>query len=198
LNACANAFFFRWPGLRDHRFLLFLGRIDSKKGCDLLLNAFSTLARLHPQLHLVLAGPDQDGWQRKHEPMFWDPYAEGRIWWTGMLTGPAKWGAFAACEAFILPSHQENFGIAVVEALACGKPVLITHAINIAADLAADGAALVEDDTLQGTRNLLTRWIALTPEQRANMATAARNSFTTRYDMRMNAHAILRCFEDGP
>ena len=48
------------------------------------------------------------------------------VTFTGMLTGKPKWGAFAAAEAFILPSHQENFGIAVVEALACG----IRHDIN--------------------------------------------------------------------
>jgi glycosyltransferase involved in cell wall biosynthesis len=113
-----------------------------------------------------------------------------------MLTGDAKWGAFAASDAFILPSHQENFGIAVVEALACGKPVLIAQPVNISADLANDGCALVEEDTLNGTERLVTRWLALSPEQRAKMGERARKSFTTRYDMRMNAHAILQGFDN--
>ena len=49
-----------------------------------------------------------------------------RVTWPGMLRGDMKWGAFYAAEAFILPSHQENFGIAVAEALGCGRPVLIS------------------------------------------------------------------------
>jgi glycosyltransferase involved in cell wall biosynthesis len=242
LTACTDAFFDRCPAVKGKPFLLFLGRIDPKKGCDLLIHAFSTpnavISTDQPQnavistdqhqnavistdqrerrdpciwsdspikpahrdvhsddLHLILAGPDPLNWSNTLAELALAHGIEDRVHFPGMLTGPAKWGAFAACEAFILPSHQENFGIAVVEALACAKPVLITHPVNISAELAADGAALVEPDTLNGTTNLLTRWLALTPEQRANMATAARNSFITRYDMRMNANAILSCFE---
>ncbi len=84
-----------------------------------------------------------------------------------MVTGDAKWGAFFASEAFILPSHQENFGIAVAEALACGKPVLLADKVNIAEDIAEDGAGLMEMDTADGTLQLLERWIAMSPA-RAN------------------------------
>jgi glycosyltransferase involved in cell wall biosynthesis len=218
----SDTFFALCPALRGKSFLLFLGRIDPKKGCDLLIEAFAALkgtgfsphvehlpgtralapegtdASAMPDLHLVLAGPDPLNWSKTLDHLARTHGIEDRIHFPGMLRGPAKWGAFAACDAFILPSHQENFGIAVVEALACAKPVLITHPVNISAELAADGAALVEDDTLQGTTNLLTHWIALTPDDKANMAIAARNSFTTRYDMRRNAQDILRCFEECP
>jgi glycosyltransferase involved in cell wall biosynthesis len=112
-----------------------------------------------------------------------------------MLLGNAKWGAFAACEAFILPSHQENFGIAVVEALASGRPVLLTHPVNIAQDLSADGCALVEADTQDGVTRLLTRWLGLSPAEREGMGHRAKDSFLRRYDMRRNAEAILRVFE---
>jgi glycosyltransferase involved in cell wall biosynthesis len=219
LTACAEAFFDRCPTVRGKRFLLFLGRIDPKKGCDLLIEAFGALkgrgfspaikdfaniGALAPEgvdgsamqnLHVLIAGPDPLGWMVELDERVIDGGFRDSIYWSGMLQGDAKWGAFAACEAFILPSHQENFGIAVVEALACGKPVLITHPVNISADLAADGCALVEDDNLAGTMLLLTRWLQLTPEQKANMGERARRTFATRYDMRMNAAAILSCFE---
>lgn len=219
LTASTEAFYERCPAVRGKRFLLFLGRIDPKKGCDLLVEAFCALkgtgfspyvehlsekgalapegmgVSTPPDLHLVIAGPDPDNWGNtlRNQPTI--AALADRIHYPGMLTGPAKWGAFAASEAFILPSHQENFGIAVVEALACGKPVLITRPVNIAADLEADGCALVEDDTLRGTRNLLARWLSLTPTQKAAMSEAARTTFATRYDMRRNTHAILSCFE---
>ncbi len=143
-----------------------------------------------------MAGPDPGHWRERLEAIAAELGCADRIHWPGMLLGDAKWGAFAACEAFVLPSHQENFGVAVVEALASGRPVLLTDPVNISQDLAADGCALVEPDTQEGVRRLLTRWLALSPEQRAEMAERARESFVRRYDMRRNAEAILRVFED--
>ena len=78
-----------------------------------------------------------------------------------MLRGDPKWGALYGAEAFILPSHQENFGIAVADALSCGAIPLISDKVNIASDVAADGAAIVEPDTLDGTHRLLERFLAL-------------------------------------
>jgi len=118
-----------------------------------------------------------------------------RIHWPGMITDDAKWGAFFGCEAFILPSHQENFGIAVAEALACGKPVLLADKVNIAEEIAADGAGLMEPDTPEGTLALLRRWLTTTSEERERMATQAERSFHQRYDMRETAKTIIRLFE---
>lgn len=190
-----KAFHSKCPEVAGRRFLLFLGRINEKKGCDLLVHAFAKLSTLHPDLDLVMAGPDPGGWRQRLEVLAADCNAAHRIHWPGMLLGDAKWGAFAACEAFVLPSHQENFGVAVVEALASRRPVLLTHPVNISKDLAADGCALVEPDTQEGVTRLLTRWLALAPEQKGEMARRAGESFARRYDMRRNAEAILRVFE---
>ena len=78
-----------------------------------------------------------------------------RIHAVGMIEGDSKWGAFYGCEAFVLPSHQENFGISVVEALACGKPVLISNKVNIWREIVEGGAGIVEEDTLEGVGKLL-------------------------------------------
>ena len=142
-----------------------------------------------------MAGPDPGGWRERLQTLAANSGCTDRIHWPGLLLGDAKWGAFAACEAFVLPSHQENFGVAVVEALASGRPVLLTHPVNIAQDLEAAGCALVEQDTQEGITRLLTRWLVLTPSQQAEMASRAHDSFLRRYDMRRNAEAILRVFE---
>ena len=183
------------PELEGRRFLLFLGRIDRKKGCDLLIDAFAALRDRDPDLHLVMAGPDSSGWRVELQAAAERGGIASRVRWPGMLEGKAKWGAIEACEAFVLPSHQENFGIAVVEALVCGRPVLISNQINIAPDVVADGCALVESDTLTGTQNLLARWFALSPSERETMSVQARRSFASRYDMRRNAESIFRVFE---
>jgi glycosyltransferase involved in cell wall biosynthesis len=194
-SAVLAAFYAACPQIAGRRFLLFLGRINEKKGCDLLVQAFASLCAAHPDLHLVMAGPDPANWRERLEALACQSGCTDRIHWPGLLLGDAKWGAFAACEAFVLPSHQENFGVAVVEALASGRPVLLTHPVNIAQDLEADGCALVEPDTREGITRLLARWLALTPSQQADMGAHARDSFVRRYDMRRNAEAILRVFE---
>lgn len=177
-NAQTRTFLERFPECAGKRILLFLSRIHPKKGCDLLLRAFAQVAERDPSLHLVLAGPDSVGWKKELEAI---ASPAGRITWTGMLTGDLKWGAFHAAESFILPSHQENFGIAVVEALACGTPVLISNRINIWREIEADGAGWVAGDDEAGTGSLLTRWLALPAEEQRAFRERARRCFTTRF-----------------
>ena len=191
------AFFEKCPAVRDRRYLLFLGRIHRKKGCDLLIDAFAKVAASDPALELVMAGPDSQHWAAKLQQTAVRAGVAHRIHWPGMITGDAKWGAFYGSEAFILPSHQENFGIAVAEALGCGKPVLLADKVNIAEDIADDGAGLMELDTPEGTVRLLQRWIAMTVQERQEMADRAYQCFHTRYDMRENAKAIIRLFENA-
>ena len=190
-----RAFFARCPGAVNQRFLLFLGRIHRKKGCDMLIDAFARVAALDPDLHLVMAGPDQQHWRTRLETECLRHGISDRVHWPGMLRGDAKWGSFYAAEAFILPSHQENFGIAVAESLACSTPVLLADKVNIAQDIAEDGAGYVELDTPEGTVALLERWIATSPDEREAMAARARITFVHRYDMQENAKAIIRLFE---
>ncbi len=190
-----QCFFRRVPTVAGRRFLLFLGRIHQKKGCDMLLDAFAEIAAENPDLHLVMAGPDQQGWAADLRRTAEQHGIADRVHWPGMLRGEAKWGAFCASEAFILPSHQENFGIAVAEALACGTPVLLADKVNIAEEIATYGAGFVEPDTPAGTLRLLRRWLALPEADRAHMRQRATACFHERYDMRENAKTIIRLFE---
>ncbi|MDP9051815.1 MAG: glycosyltransferase [Acidobacteriota bacterium] len=114
--------------------------------------------------------------------------------WPGMLLGDAKWGAFYTSEAFILPSHQENFGISVAEALTCSRPVLLSDKVNSAPDIAADHAGLMQADTPEGTR-LIEEWFALSPAEYQLMLVRALDCFHRRSDMRENAKTVLRLFE---
>jgi glycosyltransferase involved in cell wall biosynthesis len=191
------------PQLHGRRYLLFLGRIHEKKGCDLLLRAFAKVAASQPEVDLVIAGSDQVGLQAQLQQLAGQLGIAGRVHWPGMIGGDVKWGALRACEAFVLPSHQENFGIAVVEALAAGRPVLISNQVNIWQEIECDKVGLVDDDTLEGTERLLRRWLEqLLPSEREAMTAQARPSFIKRYAMSRTALAINRIFtppelEDG-
>jgi len=184
------AFYAKMPQMREKRFLLFLSRIHEKKGCDLLIDAFASVASRDPGLHLVIAGPDQVGLQAKLQQQAKLLGIGDRVHWPGMLTGDAKFGAYCVAEAFVLPSHQENFGIVVAEALACGRPVLISDQINIWRDIVQDSVGFVAPDTLEGTRDLLERWLETPEEERLSMARRASVTFDARYSLRKSAEAI--------
>jgi glycosyltransferase involved in cell wall biosynthesis len=101
-----------------------------------------------------------------------------------------KWGAFYASEAYVLSSHQENFGIAIAEALGCGVPVLISDKVNIWREIEADGAGIVNSDTLAGTKESLKRWLALDETARQQMGANAKRSFEERFTVEAMAKSI--------
>lgn len=184
-------FFAQFPGLRGKRLFLFLSRIHPKKGCDLLIEAFAKVAVRDGSLHLVMAGPDHAGLQAKLVAQATQLGISDRITWTGMLSGKAKWGAYHAAEVFVLPSHQENFGIVVVEALACGIPVLISNKVNIWREIHAEGAALVADDTTAGATDLLQTWLGLSDSAKQRMRQAAVQCFNHHFEARTAAKNLL-------
>ena len=182
----------RFPVLKGKRVFLFLGRIHEKKGCDLLLRAFAKVVHeADSDLHLVIAGPDQSGWTKQLQALAVRLQISSRLLWAGMLSGDVKWGMLRLAEVFVLPSHQENFGIAVAEALACGTPVLISNQVNIWREIAADQAGLVDDDDEIGTTRLLERWLSLAPGLRESMRENAARSFQTRFEVTRAAAALL-------
>ena len=173
----------QFPGLAGQRIILFLGRIHEKKGCDLRLQACAPFAKKDPRLQLVIAGPDQTGWRVTLEKLAETLGVARQVSWPGMLGGDLKWGAFHAAEAFVLPSHQENFGIVVAEAAACGLPVLISNQVNIWREIEADGAGLVAPDTLDGTGRLLSGWLEMSDDARREMRVRAQKCFRNRFEI---------------
>ena len=195
LSDAEEEFLHAFPALRDKKLLLFLGRIHEKKGCEELIRAFAALE--NSSLHLVLAGPcaDRDYLQRL-ERLTSALGGNETITFSGMLTGNLKWGAFAAAEAFILPSHQENFGIAVVEALACGTPVLISNQVNIWREIVDEGCGYAEEDDVAGTRRLLERWLATPPAARAEMSANARRCFANHFEINRAVDSFLHVLQN--
>lgn len=187
-DGMAAAFAARCPTLGGKPYLLFLSRVHEKKGTDLLLGAYLALRREGADLPaLVIAGPGLDS---EHGRAL-QAMAAGQpdVHFPGMLRGDEKWGALYGCEAFVLPSHQENFGISVVEAMACGRPVLISNQVNIWRECEAGG--LVEDDDEAGVLRLLTRWRALSPTERTARGAAAHAVYRHNFEADEAARRLL-------
>ncbi len=186
----------KYPVLRNTRILLFLGRLHLKKGCDLLLDAFAEQRNSGEPLALVLAGPDHEGWAERLRAQSARLDLPFPIILTGMLEGGMKAGAFEAADAFILPSHQENFGLSVVEALAAGVPVLISNCVNIWREIDADGAGYVDNDDLAGTTRLIERWVQAAPAVRDTMRENARKCFARRFEVQRAANSLLEVLRE--
>jgi len=192
-----NAFITAFPETENKRILLYLSRIHPKKGCDLLIKAFGSVAERDTSLHLVMAGPDKTNWRPALETLAREAGIQDRITWAGMLNGEIKWGAYRSAEAFILPSHQENFGIVVAEALACGVPVLISNKVNIWHEVITDKAGVVADDTLNGTKQLLTAWLDLPPDIKTEYRNQAVQTFQSRFEIRQAARSLMAVLREA-
>jgi glycosyltransferase involved in cell wall biosynthesis len=192
------AFFQRHPELRDRPYWLYLGRIHPKKGADLLIDAYAALTARGAGLpRLVMAGPCADpDYLRQLQIRAASSCPPGAVLWPGMIAGEVKWGALRGAEVFLLPSHQENFGIAVVEAVACGTPVVISDQVNIGREIDADGAGLVGPDTPAGTFRLLERWRGLDAGAVRAMGAAASRSFRARYEIGAVARSLVAALQE--
>lgn len=194
-QALREEFFARFPDLRNKRLAIFIGRIHPKKGCDLLIEAFHRTLALDPDWHLLIVGPDQVNWRADLERLSQTLGIKDRITWAGLLRDERKWSALAVSEIFVLPSHQENFGIVVAEALACGIPVLISNQVNIWREIKSEHAGFVEEDTLNGTINLFEAWNRLGQAERSAMRDNCRQCFDRHFDLDCNASRFIELIE---
>lgn len=170
-------------------YLLYLSRIHPKKGVDLLISAYTFLSNAFSLPPLVIAGPGLDtsyGQSLQNQALNYPS-----ISFIGMVTGDAKYAAFYGCEAFILPSHQENFGIAVAEALSCGKPVLITKQVNIWPEIINSSAGLAEEDNLEGIIELLQKWINFSEDRKREFSENAYRCYLNNFSIEFSSKKLL-------
>lgn len=186
-----ETFYARFPALRESNYILFLSRIHPKKGIDLLFEAFSRVKDSAGDLKLVVAGPNQVSWASQLKAQADQLGIASNLIWTGMLEGDVKWGAYLAADAFILPSHQENFGIVVAEALSCSTPVLISNKVNIWREIEEDGAGIVADDTSDGCEVVLRSWLKQDAGTKLQMSENARKCFNKRFEISAAADALI-------
>lgn len=183
-----KAFFKQCPNVKGKPYLLFLSRIHEKKGVDILLEAYAKVLDAQETNtakwpDLVIAGPGLETNYGKSMQSFVATHKglKQKVHFPGMVSGNTKWGAFYNSEAFILPSHQENFGIVNVEALACKKPILISDKINIWKEISNSKAGFVANDTVQGTLMNLKKWMALSKEENETLKHNAQQCYKTYF-----------------
>lgn len=120
-----------FPEVGDKRFILFLGRLHPKKGLSLLIEAWEKVCDLHPDVNLVIAGPDENNYRSQLAQLIEERRITGRVLFTGMLDSDRKWSALASAICFVLPSFSEGFSMAVLEAMGMGVPVIVTKQCHV-------------------------------------------------------------------
>jgi glycosyltransferase involved in cell wall biosynthesis len=129
------------PSTAQRPYVLSLGRINWKKGLDRLVAAMAYV----PTGNLVIAGNDEDGYQPQLETMVRDIGLSARVHFLGPVHNENKWSLIKSAAVFVLASHSENFGIAALEAMACGCPVVVTPHVGLAGVVSRVGAGMVVD-----------------------------------------------------
>jgi glycosyltransferase involved in cell wall biosynthesis len=191
----ATGFLEKRPELKTHRRFGFLGRVHPKKGPDIIIRTIASLQTAGhwnvATMRLIMAGPADGDYAVELQALATQLGVAESIVWTGMIVGDEKWGALQCAEAFVLPSHQENFGIAVAESLSVGVPVLISTGVNIWADIVADGAGTAGSDTVADFNRQMIAWLNMSPAEVASMRAHARACFEKRYTAKRAAESLL-------
>lgn len=170
----------KWRVPRDFPLLLFLSRIEPKKGLDLLIPAAGRLKREGLNFFVAVAGPDLNGYSRRVQDLIQQNHVEDRFGLTGPLWDAKKWAALEEATALVLPSYQENFGIAVAEAMWAGTPVLVSDRVALHTEVRAHNAGWVcacNEFSVTDTLRDLLQDARETSKRGENARHAARQSF---------------------
>jgi glycosyltransferase involved in cell wall biosynthesis len=178
---------------KEKQLILFMSRINLKKGLDLLLPAFKKVASQRNDCMLILAGPD-DGYLSETENFIKENSLEKRIELVGMLTGKDKLSALSDADIFVLPSHSEGFSIATLEALISGVPSLLSDRVGFGETIRETNAAhlieLNEDSIVNGLNKML--------DDKEYCQTLSKNGVSlvkNRYDIELVAKQLYSEFE---
>ena len=167
------------PETRHKMLILFLGRIDPKKGLDLLAAAFKKVHAQFPQTHLIIAGPDNIGFSPTVKRYFAEVNCLEAVTFTGMLTGSLKFAALAAADLYVAPSYSEGFSMSVLEGMASGLPCVITTGCNFPESKIEKAALVVDIDAKHIADALLL--CLVNPEEAKQMGDRARQFIFENY-----------------
>ena len=189
----ATEFASRFPEAAGKQIVLFLSSIDAKKGIERLIEGFARCADRHPNALLVIAGTGSSDYIESLRALAQRGGVSDRVLWTGHLDGREKMAALAAASVFVLPSSSENFGIALLEAMAAGLPCVSTHGVALAADAARDGAVIAGDGSPAWLAEQISRLLA-DESERATLASAAARLCRERYSLEAMGAALASLY----
>ena len=180
--------------LQDKKYLLFLGRIHKKKGLDLLVETFKELTKEYNDLCLVIAGPDNGNYLREIQETLKVFNLLNRVILPGVLSGREKLAAYVDAEAFILPSYSENFALVVIEALACGTPVVISDKVALCKEIKEENAGVVVELNSKSLLNGI-KMVLNNPALAKELATNGSYLVKNKYNIDKVADIMIKAYQ---
>ena len=184
-----------FPRAAGRKAVLFLSRIDPKKGLDALLDAFNLVKANDPSAILVVAGEGTADFTRAMHARAVELGLQDDVIWTGFIGGELKLSAFAASSVFALPSHSENLGIAPIEAMAAGLPCIISDQVGIAPEVAEAGAGIIGAMDAQPLANAILSVLS-SEEVRKQMGRAGRNLVRSRFSAGVMSESLVKLYNE--
>ena len=184
----------QFPETKNKRLIIFLGRIDPKKGLDLLAPAFAQAYQTFPDTHLIIAGPDNTGFLPTAESYFIKAGCSHAVTFTGMLTGNIKYAALAAATIYVAPSYSEGFSMSVLEGMAAGLPCVITTGCNFPEAGEAEAAIIVNIDVGSIAKAIIQ--LLEDDQQAKNMGYRARQFILDNYTWDKIALKMVSVYEN--
>ncbi len=185
----------RYPHLKSKKIILFLGRLNWKKGLDILVKAYAMLIKERADVHLLIAGGDEKGYAKKVKRWINKYGMHYQVTFTGMLTGKDKMEAYAGSDIFVLPSYSENFAMTVAEAMACGLPVVISNKVGIYREIERNNAGVIintrPEDLYRAMKSLLEN-----PALRKELALNGKKMAEECYDIDKVAGNMITAYQE--
>ncbi len=189
----SEVFYQKFPATRNKTLILFLGRIDPKKGLDLLAPAFAKVHAKFSNTHLVVAGPDNIGFLSTAKNYFIQSQCLDAVSFTGILTGDLKRAVLATANLYVAPSYSEGFSLSVLEGMASGLPCVITTGCNFP-EAAIAKAAQVVDINSDAIADALIECLSF-PQQAEAMGDRASDFIFQNYTWEVAAQKLVKVYE---
>lgn len=187
----------KYTMLKEKKIVLYLSRLNWTKGIDILIKGFSMAHKERKDIMLVMAGKDDgDGYEKKVRKWVEEEGIKEVVLFTGMLTGKDKLMALYGSNIFILPSYSENFGMAIIEAMACGLPVVVSNKVGIVREIKQWQSGIIIEPTVDGVYQGLKACLEMESYKRQEMIDRARKMVEVLYDIDKVSNRMIELYQE--
>ena len=188
---CKNSSFYNKITKRK-KILLHIGRIDQKKGTDILLEIFKKYPELKKDFILIIGGYDQNSWGRKLFNEHSQIIDNKNIFWLGPISNNERSLLLHKADFFVLPSHSENFGLVIPEALSVGLPVLISNKVNIYKTILKYRAGFVFNDNISSFYVGIKKLLSFDQSEIRSLSVCAKKCFNEEYNLNSYVKKLIK------
>ena len=172
----------KFKKIENKPFLIYLGRFHKKKGCEILLKAAEKIIRNNKNIYFLLAGPNNT-YKDVLKKIACKLLINNKIIWSDAISGNLKWATLKKSQGMVLPSHGENFGVSLIEALLMKKPVITTNKVNIYNKIKIFKAGVITKNNVNSFAAGINKYLTLSNNQKKKMKQQAYKCYRCYFNL---------------